>query len=200
MIGYVKGELAESRPGRVVVDVNGFGIIVGVPESVRESLPSIGEEVRLYTHTAVREDDISLYGFLSRDDLDFFEKLILVTGVGPKVALGLLGAYPSREVKYLILAGDSAKLSKAPGIGRKTAERIILELKDKISDEDILTLDSLTAETVKTELPEAARDALEALVALGYGRSEATRAISQSGPLEGKDVNDILKAALQHMF
>ncbi len=199
MIGYVKGELAESRPGRVVVDLNGFGIIVGVPESVRESLPSIGEEIKLYTHTAVREDDISLYGFLSRDDLDFFEKLILVTGVGPKVALGLLGAYPSREVKYLILAGDSTKLSKAPGIGRKTAERIILELKDKIGD-DILTLDSLDSETVKTDLPEAAGDALEALVALGYGRSEATRAISQSGPLEGKDVNSILKTALQHMF
>ncbi|MCR5278307.1 MAG: Holliday junction branch migration protein RuvA [Lachnospiraceae bacterium] len=199
MIGYVKGELAESRIGRVVVEVNGFGIIVGVSESVRDSLPSIGEEVKLYTHTAVREDDISLYGFLSRDDLDFFESLITVSGVGPKVALGLLGAYPASEVKYLILTGDSGKLSKAPGIGRKTAERIILELKDKISKDDILTLDSVSA-PAGNDLPESARDAVMALVTLGYSKAEAERAVSQSGPFDGKDVNAILKTALQHLF
>ncbi len=199
MIGYIKGILEESRVGRVVVDVNGFGIIVGVSESVRENLPSIGENVKLYTHTAVREDDISLYGFLSRDDLDFFENLITVSGVGPKVALGLLGCFPASEVKYLVLTGDSTKLSKAPGIGKKTAERIILELKDKVSRDDILTLDSVTTE-VSAKLPEAAADAVSALISLGYSRTEAERAVSQSGPFEGKDVNLILKAALQHLF
>ncbi len=200
MIGFVKGILEESRVGHVVVYVNGFGVIVGISESDRESLPSVGNEVKLYTHMSVSENDMSLYGFLSRDDLDIFEQLITVSGVGPKASLGLLGTFPASEIRFLILTGDSGKLSKAPGIGKKTAERIILELKDKVSKDDIITLDDVASGPSGSELNAEARDAVDALVSLGYSASEAKRAVTLAGNVDGMDTGAILKAALQHLY
>ena len=199
MLGYVKGILEESRPGKIVVDVNGLGFNILVSESTREELPGIGQEIKVFTHTNVREDDISLFGFLSREALDLFELLITVNGVGPKGAMGLLGIFPASEVKYLIVTSSSDKLSKAPGIGKKTAERIIIDLKDKLSTDDILTLSDI-AESGEAPVSGEASDAISALVSLGYSQSEAKRAVSLVQGADTMNVNDILKAALQHLF
>lgn len=199
MLGYVKGILEESKAGKIVVDVNGLGFNILVSESTREELPGIGQEIKVYTHTNVREDDISLFGFLSREALDLFELLITVNGVGPKGALGLLGIFPASEIKYLIVTSSSDKLSKAPGIGKKTAERIIIDLKDKISTDEIVTLSDI-ADNNEPAVSSEAMDAVSALVSLGYSQTEAKRAVSMVQGVESMNVNDILKAALQHLF
>ncbi len=199
MIGYVKGILEESRAGKIVVDVNGLGFNILVSESTREELPGIGQEIKVYTHTNVREDDISLPGLLSREALDLFELLITVNGVGPKGAMGLLGIFPASEIKYLIVTSSSDKLSKAPGIGKKTAERIIIDLKDKISTDEIVTLSDI-ADNNEPAVSSEAMDAVSALVSLGYSQAEAKRAVSMVQGVESMNVNDILKAALQHLF
>ena len=199
MLGYVKGILEESRAGKIVVDVNGLGFNILVSESTREELPGIGQEIKVYTHTNVREDDISLFGFLSREAMDLFELLITVNGVGPKGAMGLLGIFPASEIKYLIVTSSSDKLSKAPGIGKKTAERIIIDLKDKISSDEIVTLSDI-ADNNEPAVSSEAMDAVSALVSLGYSQAEAKRAVSMVQGVESMNVNDILKAALQHLF
>ncbi|MCR4727879.1 MAG: Holliday junction branch migration protein RuvA [Lachnospiraceae bacterium] len=200
MIGYLKGTLEESRPGAIIVENGGFGIRVLVSETTRENLPGIGEDVKIYTHMNVREDDISLFGFLKRDELDMFDLLITVNGVGPKGAMGILGIFSVSDIKYFIVTASSDKLSKAPGIGKKTAERIIIDLKDKIPSDEIVTLSDLEADFSADFSSVAAKDAVEALVALGYADREARRAVSNVSNADSMDANDILKAALQYLF
>lgn len=197
MIGYVKGILEESRPGKIVVEVNGFGINVFVSDSLREELPAIGNEVKIYTYTAVREDDISLYGFYTRDELDLFNLLISVSGVGPKGAQAMLGAFSVSEIKYFIVTEDVSHLSKAPTIGKKTAERIIIDLKDKVNAEDIAILKDTAKQS---SLPTEAKDAIDALVALGYDKKTAEAAVSKIEGLDELTSNQILKLSLQYMF
>ncbi len=201
MIGYVKGTLEESRPGKVVIDVNGFGVNVCVSDTLREELPAIGNFVKLYTYMSVREDAMTLYGFLTRDALDLFNLLITVSSIGPKVALGLLGAYSVADIKYLIVTEDVSKLSKAPSIGRKTAERIVLELKDKVNKDEINgLLDAVNVNASGTALTDNCKDAIEALVALGYDRKDATNAVSMVEHPEELDAGQILKLSLKNMF
>ncbi len=200
MIAYVKGTLEESRPGKVVVDVNGVGVNVIVSDATREELPAIGNDVKLYTYMSVREDGMSLYGFLRRDSLDLFNLLIGVSGVGPKGAQALLGAFTVSEVKYFIVTEDVNSLSKAPTIGKKTAERIIVDLKDKVNKEDTLALLSDTKVVEANTLTPAASDAIEALVTLGYDRKSAKEAVSKIDHLEELDTNQILKLSLQYLF
>lgn len=197
MIGYVKGILEESRPGKIVVEVNGFGINVFVSDSMREELPAIGNEVKIYTYTAVREDDISLYGFYTRDELDLFNLLISVSGVGPKGAQAMLGVFSVSEIKYFIVTEDVSHLSKAPTIGKKTAERIIIDLKDKVNAEDIAILKDTAKQS---SLPAEAKDAIDALVALGYDKKTAEAAVSKIEGLDELTSNQILKLSLQYMF
>lgn len=198
MIGFLKGELCEVRPGRMVVEVNGFGMNVLISDSMIEELPSIGSQIKVYTYMSVREDGMSLYGFLSRDALDLFNMLISVSGVGPKSAQAILGFYSVSDIKYFIVTEDSAHLSKAPTVGKKTAERIILELKDKVNSEEIAMLES----NIKTgeKLSSEANDAIEALVALGYDKKAAKNAVMSIEHIEELDTNQILKIALQYMF
>lgn len=198
MIGFLKGELCEVRPGRMVVEVNGFGMNVLISDSMIEELPSIGSQIKVYTYMSVREDGMSLYGFLSRDALDLFNMLISVSGVGPKSAQAILGFYSVSDIKYFIVTEDSAHLSKAPTVGKKTAERIILELKDKVNSEEIAMLES----NIKTgeKLSSEANDAIEALVALGYDKKSAKNAVMSIEHVEELDTNQILKIAFQYMF
>mgnify|MGYP003314685434 CR=1 FL=1 len=199
MIGFLRGILCESLPGQIVIDVNGFGINVNVYESLRENLPETGEEVKIFTYMSVKEDGVSLFGFPDKEALNMFNSLISVSSVGPKSAQALLGAYSVSDLKYLIVTEDSAKLSKAPTIGKKTAERIILELKDKVNKDEILLMtDNLSNNSGK--LPPEAKDAVDALTALGYDKKAATNAVMCIEHLEELESGDILKLALKYIY
>ena len=201
MIGYVKGELVESRNGKIVVDVNGIGYNIIVSDTLREELPAIGNLVKIYTYTSVREDAISLYGFTNRDSLDMFYMLLGVSGVGPKGAQSILSFFNVLDLKYAIISENSTLIAKAPTIGKKTAERIVIDLKDKISKEDLLPAADISISTAKSaDLPSEALDAIDALAALGYDRKEATRAIASIEHVEELDSNMILKQALKYLY
>ena len=200
MIAFLKGILEENRPGNLVIDVNGVGYNVAVSESVSESLPSIGNEIKIYTYLSVREDGMSLYGFLTRDELDMFNLLIGVSGVGPKGAQALLSIADVPVIKYFIVTGDVASLSKAPTIGKKTAERIIVDLKDKLAKEPLIGTVSDVPSQSDGKLSQDALDAIEALAALGYDKKEAKAAVIKIEHLEELNTNEILKLSLQYMF
>ncbi|MBQ9862824.1 MAG: Holliday junction branch migration protein RuvA [Lachnospiraceae bacterium] len=199
MIAFVKGILEYSVPGKVVVDVNGIGINVIVCDTDRAELPLEGNEVKLYTYLSVREDAMTLYGFLTKEALSLFNQLIGVSGVGPKGAQALIGAFGASMVKYYIVSEDAGLLSKAPGIGKKTAERIIIDLKDKIDQSDI-TLSGVSGQEKSKELPSEAKDACDALVALGYDMKAAKAAVMKVDNYDTLSSDVILKNALQYIF
>lgn len=182
----------------IVVEAGQVGLGIRVPLSVLEVLPVVGEEVKLYTYLQVREDDLSLYGFLNRKDLEMFKQLITVNGIGPKVALGILSALHPDELRLAILTGDAKAITKAPGVGQKTAQRMILDLKDKVSAEDILS-DVTGTEDAGLITNRAAKEAIEALVALGYTNFEASKAVKQVEMTEDMDAERVLKASLKYL-
>lgn len=200
MIAYIKGTLEEIAEGNAVVEVGGIGYNVRISAGTVNLLPRLHQEIKLYTYTYVREDTFCLYGFLTKDELQIFKLLIMVNGVGPKGALGILSVMSAQDLRFAIIAADAKQIAKAPGIGKKTAERVILDLRDKISLED--TLDgSISVETPLTGGDNAARnEAVEALVALGYGASDALKAVKQVSEEEAVDTEAILKAALKKLF
>lgn len=202
MIAYVKGEIAEFAEDNVVVEVGGVGFNVKISARVAQSLPGIGEKVKLHTYTLVREDAFSLYGFLNRSELEIFKKCITVSGIGPKGALAILSVMDADGLRYAILSGDAKAIAKAPGIGARTAERLILELKDKVSYDDALI--GMEIERSQTgALPPAegaVKEAVEALVALGYGQTESLRAVRQIADADSMDSGALLKEALKHLF
>ncbi|MCR4787889.1 MAG: Holliday junction branch migration protein RuvA [Lachnospiraceae bacterium] len=204
MFAHIKGILEEIYEDRVVVDVNGVGYNIHVSTRVLGDLPDTGAEVKLYTFTSVREDAFILFGFLDKEDLFLFKKLITVNGIGPKGALSILSGLDAQELRYAILSGDSKLLSLSPGIGKKTAERIILDLKDKI-DWDV---NAISSDIMKNKQSGSASGALggvrseavEALVSLGYNRKEASSAVFKTGSDEDTDVEAILKEALKYLM
>lgn len=211
MYAYLKGTIAEIEDDNLVLEVNHIGYNIKVPFSVIASLPGIGDEVKIYTYTCVREDAFILYGFLTKDDLSIFKSLITVSGIGPKGALGILSIMDADALRFAILAGDAKAISKAPGIGAKSAERIIIDLKDKISifsKEDGFSVASnknseKNTKKNKADEPfeqsdiESRNEAIEALVALGYTASDALKAIKALGDIKGMNTEAILKAALK---
>lgn len=200
MISYVKGALAEKSGDRIVVEAGPVGLGIYVPLSVLEVLPPLGEEVKIYTYLQVREDDLSLYGFLNRQDLDMFRRLIGVNGIGPKGALGILSALSPDDLRLAILTGDAKAISKAPGVGAKTAQRIILDLKDKVSEEEMLASVADTEERTSVPLmQEAGREAATALVALGYSNLEASKAVKNVQITEDMDAEAVLRASLKYL-
>lgn len=200
MYAYIKGILAEVNTDSIVIENQGIGYQLYVSLQALEELPAIGMEVKVYTYLHVREDAMVLFGFPDREDLKMFQMLLTVSGVGPKGALGILSALSGDDLRFAILSGDSKAIAKAPGIGAKTAQRVILELKDKVSLED--AFETKTAHitggnvmvngTVKNE-------AIQALVVLGYSSSEAMKAVSQVEISQEHKVEDVLKLALKHM-
>ncbi len=199
MYAFIIGIIAEKQPETVVVENGGIGYNIKISAGTSALLPSVGEEVKIYTYTAVREDAISLYGFLTKDDLDIFKLLINVNGIGPKGGQSILSVMTADELRFAILSGDAKMIAKAPGIGGKTAQRIILDMKDRISLEDTLRIDRESARP-DTGTSDAAREAVEALTALGYGASEAMRAVKAVENTDVMDVEDILKASLKHLL
>lgn len=205
MYAYLKGTLEEVTEDNIVVEVNGIGYNVKVSGTTVDMLPGIGNEVKIYTYTLVREDALSLYGFLTRDDLEIFKKLITVNGIGPKGGLAILSVMSADALRFAIMAGDAKAIAKAPGVGNKTAERVILDLRDKISLEDTLAGLGTPAETAQSQGAQALdnvmkKEAIEALVALGYSASDATAAVKKVELTEDSTVELILKKALKYMF
>ncbi len=171
MIGKISGKLIERHPPQVLVDVHGVGYEIDVPMSTFYQLPAHGSEVTLYTHLIVREDAHQLYGFASEQERHVFRQLLKISGVGARTALSVLSGMSVSELCVAVSAQDSGRLIKVPGIGRKTAERLLLELKDK--------LDVMVVSTAATAASGASSDILNALLALGYNDKEAQWAIRQ---------------------
>ena len=202
VISYIRGPLEEKREDSVVIEAGNIGYRIFIPPSLLGELPGLGEEVKIYTYFSVREDGMSLFGFLSKQDLEMFRQLIGVNGVGPKSALGILSALKPDVLRMAVLSGDAKAISKAPGVGAKTAQRIILDLKDKVKAEDVLFAGADLAENRNTDLSgmeEAGKEAVEALTALGYSASEAQTAVKKVTIMENMTSEDVLKGALKYL-
>lgn len=202
MIEFVRGELAAVEADKAVVDVDGIGFGVFMSGQALGMLPSVGEQVKIYTYLNVKEDAMQLYGFLTRDDLEIFRLLIGVSGIGPKGALGILTGLTPDELRFAVMSKDVKAISAAPGIGKKTAEKLILELKDKLRIEDVLdgvVSNSATLGSASGGSGEVAGEAVQALVALGYGSTEALQAVKKIEIKEDMEVEEVLKAALKYV-
>lgn len=202
MISYIRGPLAEIDGDTIVVEAGCVGYNIRVPLSLTESLPGVGQEVQIYTYLQIREDGASLFGFLNRQDLRMFKQLLGVSGIGPKGALGLLSAMRPDDLRLAIISGDSKAISRAPGIGNKTAQRVILDLKDRISMDGVMPkgLSGMEEKDSKgTGLEDAGKEAADALVALGYSPMEAARAVRRVEIDPGMSADQVLKASLKHL-
>lgn len=200
MIAFVKGKIEDLSEENVVVDVGGVGINVKISAGTFNLLPGMGGEVKLHTYTSVREDAFNLFGFLTRDELELFKKLITVNGIGPKGGLSILSVMSADELRFAIVSGDGAAIAKAPGVGKKTAERVILDLRDKISLEDTLIHKEMQASGTGSGDSHAVNEAVEALTALGYSATDALQAVRKVSADENTDVETLLKLALKNMF
>lgn len=196
MISYIKGEIVEVLEDRVIIDNQNIGYNILVPASMLDSLPGIGNKVKIYTYLYVREDAMNLYGFLTRDDLMIFKLLIGVNGIGPKGALGILSTVPPDDLRIAVLTDDVKTIQKAPGIGAKTAQKLIIELKDKLKLEDVLEISGSNKNTLSLA-GELRNEAIQALVALGYSDSEAVKAVKYVSDDSISDVEGLIKAALK---
>ena len=202
MISYIRGTLAEKNEDSAVVEAHGVGYQIFVPVPVLSELPPRGESVKIYTYFSVREDGMSLFGFLSRQDLAMFKQLIGINGIGPKSALGILSALRPDVLRMAVASGDAKTISRAPGVGPKTAQRIILDLKDKIRPEDVLAgglEESLAVPEEISGVGQAGKEAVEALTALGYSAAEAAGAVKKVKITEEMTAEDVLKGALRHL-
>lgn len=199
MISYIKGTLERRGENDIIVETGGIGYRIFVSPATLAKLPQTGETVQIFTYFSVKEDGMSLYGFAAREEQEMFEKLLLVSGVGPKGALGFLSVLKPSEIVMAILSDDVKTLSKAPGIGRKTAQRVILDLKDKFKTEDAVSSFEGAADIAESFVGGDAKfEAIDAMTALGYSRSEAAQAVNAVAA-EGMTTEDILKAALKRM-
>lgn len=204
MISFIRGPLVEKEEDVIVVEAGCVGYNIHVPLSLLEELPPLGNEVRIYTYLQVKEDSMSLYGFGSRQELKLFKQLLGVNGIGPKGALGILSAMRPDDLRLAVISGDAKAIARAPGIGVKTAQRLILDLKDKISAEDVLGMQENggnTREAAGKGGPKGAagKEAVDALVALGYSAMEAAGAVRKVEVTEAMTAEDVLKASLKYL-
>ena len=200
MLAYIKGILEEINNDTIVVDCQGMGYMIYISQMDLNRLPAIGHPVKLHIHMSIREDDISLFGFLSKDALQLFRMLISVSGIGPKAGIALLSVLTVSDLQMAILSGDVKALTKANGVGTKGAQRVIVELKDKLSIEELLgASDMETASTEKVIASDVISLVAMALVELGYSQSEATMAVRQVPQGEEMTEDALLKAALRRL-
>lgn len=203
MIAFIQGELCDAGQDTIVVACHGIGYEIQIPVSVAQVLPDPGNVVKIYTYTYVREDALGLFGFLTQDDLKIFKLLITVNGVGPKAALAILSAMTADELRFAILAEDAKAIAKAPGIGPKTAKRMIIELKDKLNLESMIAGHG-DAEMSLSDPGDAAAnvrdEVIMALTALGYGNTEAVRAVRAVSGADEMDSETLLKQALKKIM
>lgn len=208
MISYIKGTLADVFSDRIIVENQGIGYEILVPGSLTGKMPLIGEDVQLYTYLYVREDALMLYGFFTREGLEIFKLLIGVSGIGPKGALAILSVIEPHEFRLAVAVEDAKLIATAPGIGLKTAKKLIIELKDKLKeDTEVISAAGQAgaagqADGSGSSVRDIQGEAVEALTALGYGRSEAAAAVRKcsSGLPEDVDVETVLHLALTHLL
>ena len=201
MYAFIEGEVCEKLNGSLVLLASGVGWQLNCSNNTLQAAPPLGETMRCWTYLSVREDAMELFGFATREEKEMFLQLTSVSGIGPKTALGVLGAMPLRDLNLAILLGDVNALSRAPGIGKKTAQRIALELKDKISQADVsaaVPSQGAASAAVSSLSPDAVSEAIEALIALGYSSTEARNAISQIKDQTDKP-EDLIRLALRSM-
>ncbi|MEE1014923.1 MAG: Holliday junction branch migration protein RuvA [Lachnospiraceae bacterium] len=202
MISFLKGYIEEKSEKSIFLDVNGVGYEVYMPAGSASQLPSVGEEVKIHTYLQISENGIGLYGFLTKDELNVFKLLITVNGIGPKGAVGILSALTANELRLAVLVDDDKAIAKAPGIGAKTAKKLILELKDKFHLEDALEEIAEPVQTTgrgKNEMGDAHAEAVQALVALGYSNSDALKAVRLADTGDNATTEDLLKSALKQL-
>ena len=203
MISFIRGQVVDSTENSVIVETAGIGYEIFMTGTAIEKAVRSEGKIKIYTYFHVREDAMQLFGFLSRDDLHMFRLLLGVNGIGPKAALGVLAGLTADELSFAVLSDDVKTLSRAPGIGKKTAQKLILELKDKLRLEDAFEKKLahqqeeavLSGESVK----DGSKEAVEALVALGYSSTDALRAVRKVSDVPPEDVEAILKAALKNL-
>ena len=193
-INSIKGVVDSVESDRVVIENNQIGYNILMPVTTLEKL-GIGEEVKIYTYFNVREDAMQLFGFFSKEELELFKKIISVSGVGPKGGLAIVSALPGEQLQMAIISGDAKAISKAQGIGAKTAQRIIIELKDKIDLEDMIHTPG--NDDISNSVQS---DAVDALVALGYSKGDAFSAVKKIEITENMDVEEVLKKALKNII
>ncbi|MBE5885577.1 MAG: Holliday junction branch migration protein RuvA [Lachnospiraceae bacterium] len=198
MYAYFIGKIAYVQTDSVIMEVNNIGYNIKVSAQTIQNLGHMSGDVKLYTYTYVKEDTLSLFGFLTREELELFKKMITVNGIGPKGALAILSTMSVDTLRFAILSGDAKSIAKSPGIGAKTAERLIIDLKDKISAEEVFALNTpdMPINTSGTETP-AKKEAIEALTALGYSATDAIKAVNQAEYTSDADTEEILKASLK---
>ena len=200
MIAYLKGEVASVSENRLVLDVNHVGYQIFISGRDAADMPPVGEEVKIHTYLSVREDAMQLFGFLSEDDLEIYKLLLNVNGIGPKAGLGILSVLSADDLRFAVLSDDAKTIAKATGIGNKTAQKLILELKDKLSLEEAFEKKLQKTETAAVGNEENKGQAVQALVALGYSNSEALRAVKKVDVTEDMDTETILKQALKKIL
>lgn len=200
MISYIVGVVDTIETDKIILDNNGIGYGIFMPQNSLELIGE-GEEIKVYTYFSVREDAMQLFGFLTNEELRIFKLLIAVSGVGPKGAISIISSCPGNSLVMAIISGDAKEISKAQGIGSKTAQRIIIELKDKLDTEDFtggVHSTDLGGET--TQAGSIQSDAIEALTSLGYSRTDSLNAVKKVKNSDGMDVEELLKSALKYMI
>ena len=200
MIAYISGALVSAGENYIVIDNHGMGYRIFVSGKFLEHIPAYGTQIKIYTHMYIREDELTLYGFHSEEELSVFRILIGISGVGPIVAMAILTALTIQELQLAVISEDAKTISKANGVGAKGASRIILELKDKLKMEDMMDAAYEQSIVQDTQDLNAARDAILALVNLGYSNSEAALAVKKIGDTSQMDIESILKAALKKLI
>lgn len=203
MISFLRGEIAYIDEQKVILDVQGVGYGVFMPQQALSLLPPVGEEIKIHTYLNVREDSMQLFGFLTNDDLEIFKLVIGVSGIGPKGGLNILSCLTPDELRFAIMTGDAKAISAAPGIGKKTAEKMIVELRDKVNVEKMLEHaaqgDDDTIAIPSSIQGDLQKEAVQALVSLGYSNADSLRAVKKTGA-ECTTTEDILKEALKYLF
>ncbi len=200
MYAFIEGEVCEKANGALTLLAGGVGWLLSCSNNTLQAAPAVGEKMRCYTFLSVREDSMELFGFSSREEKELFLQLTSVSGIGPKTALGLLGSMSLRDLNLAILLGDVNALSRAPGIGKKTAQRIALELKDRISQADVSAAGSAvpSGNAAAFTASDSVSEAVEALISLGYSSTEARNAVSQVRG-EADKPEDLIRLALRAM-
>lgn len=200
MLSYIIGEVAEISADTVVVENNGIGFNIKTSAMTIDSLPPVGDMVRIYTYLHVREDAMQIFGFLSKDELEVFKLLLNVNGIGPKGALGILSAISTDDLRFAVLSDDVNLIKSCPGVGAKTAQKLIIELKDKLRLEDAFEMavnNNNKKNTVQDNTAIVMNEAVEALVSLGYSSKDAIAAVKKVENIQNKNSEQILKEALK---
>ena len=199
MLSYIIGEVAEISGDTVVIENNGIGFNVKTSGMTLDNLPPVGDMAKIYTYLHVREDAMQIFGFLTKDELEVFKLLLNVNGIGPKGALGILSAISTDDLRFAVLSEDVNLIKSCPGVGAKTAQRLIIELKDKLRLEDAfeMAVNNNVKKAVQDNSVIVMNEAVEALVSLGYGSKDAINAVKKVEDIQNKSSEQILKEALK---